>query len=101
MRVEGRDLIDFGLRQLHLGGERGQMRAGEAAVVVLDQMQVLDQQIALARAVAEQRGDLSGRGGVDLPALGRAASLAAAWFCTVAAETRRILNIHCSLRSGE
>ena len=73
MRVEGRDLIDLGLRELHLGGERGQVRAGDVAVLVLDQMQMLDQQIALARAVAEQRCDLVGRAGIDLPALGRAA----------------------------
>jgi hypothetical protein len=64
-------------------------------------MQMLDQQIALARAVAEQRCDLVGRAGIDLPALGRAASLTATWLCTVAAETRRILNVHCYLRSGE
>jgi len=64
-------------------------------------MQVLDQQIALARAVAEQRCDLVSRAGIDLPALGRAASLTATWFRAIAAETRRILNVHCSLRSGE
>src|SRR3954470_19906723 len=98
MRIEGRDLIDFGLRELHLSGERGQVRAGDIDVFVLDQMQVLDQQIALARAVAEQRYDLSGRAWIDLPALRRAASLPATWLCAVAAETRRILNVHCYLR---
>jgi len=51
MGVEGRDLVDLGLRQPHLGGERRQMRAGNVPVVVLDQMQMLDQQIAAARAV--------------------------------------------------
>src|SRR5204862_3860393 len=88
-------------REIHLGSERGQVRAGDVAVLVLDQMQMLDQQVALTRAVAEQRCDLSGRAGVDLPALGRAASLTAAWFRAIAAETRRILNVHCYLRSGE
>ena len=51
MRVEGRDLVDLGQRHLHLGGERGEMRGGEMAVVVLDEMQMLDQQIAPARPV--------------------------------------------------
>ena len=51
------------------------MRGGDVAVLVLDQMQVLDQQVALARAVAEQRRDLVERLRIDLPALGRAARL--------------------------
>ena len=58
MRVEGRDLVDLGQRQLHLGGERGEMRGGEMAVMVLDQMQMLDQQIAPARPVGQQRAHL-------------------------------------------
>jgi hypothetical protein len=71
MRVEGRDLVHFGLRELHLGGERGEMRGGEMAVVVLDQMQMLDQQIAPARPVAEQRAHLVERRRIDLAALRR------------------------------
>ena len=54
MGVEGRDLVDLGLRQAHLLGERRQMRGREMAVAVLDQVQMLDQQVAPARAVAEQ-----------------------------------------------
>ena len=77
MRVESRDLIDFGQRHLHLGGERGEMRGGEMAVFVLDQMQMLDQQIAPARPVAEQRADLVERLRIDLTALRRAARAAA------------------------
>ena len=73
MRVEGRDLVNFGERHLHLGGERGEMRGGEMAVFILDQMQMLDQQIAPARAVAEQRDDLVERLRVDLAAFRRAA----------------------------
>ena len=72
MRVEGRDLIDFGLRQLHLGGERGEMRRGDVAVFVLNQMQMLDQQVAPARAVGQQRLDIGGGLRIDLTALGRA-----------------------------
>ena len=71
MRVEGRDLVDLGLRELHLGGERREMRGGEMAVAVLDQMQVLDQQIAPARLVAEQRAHLVERRRIDLAALRR------------------------------
>src|SRR5204863_6541384 len=49
MGVEGRDLVDFRKRELHLLGERGEMRGREMAVLVLDEMQVLDKKIALAR----------------------------------------------------
>ena len=63
MRVEGRDLVDLGQRQLHLGGERREMRGREMAVAVLDEMQMLDQQIAPARPVAEQRAHLVERRG--------------------------------------
>ncbi len=68
MRVEGRHLVDLGERELHLGRKRGEMRRGEIPVAVLDQMQMLDQQIALPRARAEQRADLGERGRIDLPA---------------------------------
>ena len=72
MRVEGRDLIDFGQRKLHLLRQRGEMRGGQMAVMVLDQMQMLDQQIAPARPVGEQRLHLVERLRIDLPALRRA-----------------------------
>ena len=63
---------------------------------------MLDQQIALARAVAEQRAHLVERPRIDLPALGRAARLAVARLGAVAANARRILNIHCiDLRSAQ
>ena len=77
MGVERRDLVDLGLRELHLGGERGEMRAGNVAVPVLDQVQVLDQQIAPPRPVAEQRAHLVERLRIDLAALRRARRSAA------------------------
>ena len=72
MRVEGRDLVDFALRHLNLLRERGEMRGGDMAVMVLDQMQMLNQQIAPARPVGEQRAHLVERRRIDLTALGRA-----------------------------
>src|SRR5450759_1410427 len=78
MRIEGRDLVDFGEREFHLQGQRGEMGGGQIAVMVLDQMQVFDQQIAPARLVGEQRAHFLERRGVDLTALGRARRLAAA-----------------------
>ena len=78
MGVEGRDLVDLGERQLHLLRQRGEMRGGEMAVAVLDQVQMLDQQVAPARAVAEQRLDLGKRRRIDLPPLRRARRPAAA-----------------------
>ncbi len=68
MRIEGRDLIDLGQRQFHLGGERGEMRGGKTAIGVLNEMQMLDQQIAPARLVAEQRAHFLERLRIDLPA---------------------------------
>ncbi len=72
MGVEGRDLVDFGERKLHLLRQRGKMRGRKMAVVVLDQMQMLDQQIAAALALAKQRADLFERLRIDLAALRRA-----------------------------
>ena len=54
VRVEGRDLVHFGQRHLHFGRESGQMRGGEVAVFVLNEMQVLDQEIAPARPVGQE-----------------------------------------------
>ncbi len=70
MRVEGRGLEHFGKRQLHLVGERREMRGGNLMILVLDQVQMLDQQIAPPRPVAEQELDLVRGGRIDLAALG-------------------------------
>ena len=71
MRVEGRGLEHFGKRQLHLVGQRCEMRRRDLAILVLDQVQVLDQEIAPPRPIAEQKLDLVGGGRVDLTALRR------------------------------
>ena len=71
MRVEGRGLEHFGERKLHLVGKRGEMRGGNLVIVVLDQMQMLDQEIAPPRPVAEQKFDLVRGRRIDLAALGR------------------------------
>src|SRR5215831_15558215 len=73
MGVEGRDLVDFGQRKAHLLRQRGEMRGGEIAVAVLDQMEVLDQEIATARPVGQQCAHLVERSRVDLPAFRRLA----------------------------
>ena len=78
MRIEGRDLVDFGERELHLRRQRSEMRRGEMAVVVLDQMQMLDQQIAPARPVDQQRLHFFKRLRIDLAAFGRPRRPAAA-----------------------
>ena len=69
MRVEGRGLEHLRKRQLHLVGKRREMRGRDLAIFVLDQVQVLDQEIAPPRPVAEQQLDLVGGGRVDLAAL--------------------------------
>src|SRR5215475_1786385 len=60
------------------------MRGGEIAVAVLDQMKVLDQEIAPARPVSHQCAHLVERSRVDLPAFRRLAwPIAAAQSSTV------------------
>src|SRR5262249_55446287 len=54
----------------HLLRQRGEMRRGKVAVAVLDQVQVLDQQVAPALAVAKQGAHLVERTRINLPALG-------------------------------
>src|SRR5205085_8256729 len=73
MGVESRDLVDLGERERHLLRQRGEMRGGEITVAVLDQVQMLDQEIAPALALAQQRAHLGQRLRLDLPALGRLA----------------------------
>ena len=70
MRVEGRGLEHLRKRQLHFVGKRCEMRGRDLVIFVLDQVQMLDQEIAAPRPVAEQKLDLVGGGGVDLTALG-------------------------------
>ena len=59
--VEGRDFVDLGRRELELLRERDEVRGRQAAVRVLDAVQVLDQQVRAPRRVAEQRADLGER----------------------------------------
>ena len=68
MGVERGDLVDLDQRQPHLLGQRRQMARMQAAEMVLQQMQMLDQQVAAALAVAEQRLHLGQSGRIDLPA---------------------------------
>ncbi len=53
------------------------MRRRQMAVAVLDQMQMLDQEVAPARPIAQQGAHLVARARIDLAALGGAAGAAA------------------------
>ena len=53
------------------GGQRRQMGCGNLMIAVLDQVQMLDQEIAPPRPAAEQKLDLVGGGGINLAALRR------------------------------
>src|SRR5664279_469797 len=93
MRVEGRDLVDFGQRHLHLKRQRGEMRGGDVVVVVLNEMQMLDQEIAAARLVGKQSLDFGKRLRINLAALWRAWRFAPA--CALAVRLRRRrLHVH-------
>ena len=63
MGVERGDLVDLDEREPHLLGQRREMPRMEAAEMVLQQMQVLDQQVAPPLAFAEQRLHLGQRRG--------------------------------------
>ena len=80
MRVEGGDLVDLGLGQAHLFGQRAQVRGGKVAVRVLNEVQKLDQQVAVARAVAQERLHPGQRVIIQLAALRVVAALAPARF---------------------
>jgi hypothetical protein len=69
MGVERSHFVDFDQRQPHLLGEGGEMARVQAAEMVLQQVEMLDQKVATAVAVTEQRLNLSERGRIDLPAL--------------------------------
>ncbi len=71
--VERGDFEDLGQRELHFGRKRDDVRGANAAVMVLDPMQVLDQQIAPSRRGSEQRRDVGCGLGVDLAAFQAAA----------------------------
>ena len=70
MRIESRCLKHLGKGKLHLIGQRRQMGCGNLMILVLDQVQMLDQQVAAARPVAEQRLDFLCSYRVDLTSLG-------------------------------
>ena len=76
--VERRDLVDLRHRQTHLVSQRGEVRRGDAVPGVLYQVQVLDEQVAVAGTIAEQLADFVEGSRIDLPALRLAAGLAAA-----------------------
>ncbi len=52
--VEGRDFVDLCHRHFHFVGKRDNVGRGEAVVMILDFVQVLDQEIAAAGLVAKQ-----------------------------------------------
>src|SRR5690606_14834444 len=98
------DLEDFGRSQGHLAGEGGQVRRGEAAVCVLDEVEMLDQEIGTTGRVAEQLTHLGQGAGIHLAALGGraqghsaevpAASLA--W-----RHARKVGNVRCMRKSDD
>src|SRR5262245_42390083 len=69
MRVERRDLIDLGKGQLHLGGERSEMSSREVSVLILNEMKMLDQQIAPAWPIGQERANFHHRLRINLAAL--------------------------------
>ncbi len=73
--IERRDLVHLGQRQLHRRRQRHEVRGRELAVVILDAVQMLDQEIAPAWLGGEQRLHLGERLGIGRAALDRGACL--------------------------
>ena len=78
MRVEGCDLIDLGQSEPHFLRQSGEMRGRKMTVAILDQVQMLDQQIAPTLALAKERTYFLKRARLDLAALWRARAPASA-----------------------
>ena len=72
MGVEGRNLVDLGQGKLHLLCKRGEVSGRKMPVAILDQVQVLDEQIAPARPLAQERAHIGERRRIDLATFGRA-----------------------------
>ena len=70
VRVESRDLPDFRHGKPHLFRQRGQMTGGKMAEAPLDKVQILDQELAVARRVSEQLPHFRKRFRLDLAPLG-------------------------------
>src|SRR5207253_1347740 len=68
MVVERRHLVHLGERKAHLLRERREMRRRQVAVVIVKLVQVLDQEIALPRRVAEKLLYVGERLCIDRPA---------------------------------
>ena len=71
MMVEGCNLVDLGLRQAHAFRQCRQMRRRDMAVSVLDDMQMLDEEVAAQLAAGHQAVDLVESLDIDLAALGK------------------------------
>ena len=78
MGIERGDLEDLDGRQRHLLGQRDDLVLADPVVLILDQMQVFDQQVATARPVAQQPADLVQDVGIDNPPLGKGRRVAPA-----------------------
>ena len=70
MRIEGRGLEHLREGKLHLVGQRREVGRGNLVIFVLNEMHVLDQEVAPPRPVAEQKRNLFGGLGIDLASLG-------------------------------
>ena len=70
--IEGRHFVDLGHRHLHLGRERDEMRRRQAAVAILNQVQVLDQQIRRRGASPSSARTSSSAPGIDAAPFRRA-----------------------------
>ena len=70
LRVERGDFENLGLRHAQFRGEGRKVPRRKVAMAILDQMEIFDQQIALARQIAKKGLDLLNSSRLDLASLG-------------------------------
>ncbi len=102
MRIKRSDFEHLHEREAHFLRKRDEMTGMQAAVSILQEMQVLDKQVGLARALAQDRPNLADRDGVRLPPARKLPRLpaagawmnAAAGLCAAWLRHSRIVNVH-------
>jgi hypothetical protein len=78
--VKGGNLVDFSRGKAHLVRQRHDVRCGQAAVAILDLVQMLDQKIAAPGLAAQERLHFRERARLNCAALRPAARLTVSLF---------------------
>ena len=70
MGVKARNLVNLGLRQFEFFGECGHVPCCKMTKLILNEMQILDQMVAAALAITQQRQYFGACARIDLASFG-------------------------------